>query len=76
MLDDFRKTRMYREIEKIFDEETISLMEEELLSLFDKTQCPNCTNCFKNLQEDNKRLRDKNFKLGEENLTLTNKLNK
>lgn len=79
MLDDFRKTEIYRNIEKIFDEETIVLMEEEILQLFDKTQCPNCPNCtycFKNLQHDNKRLRERLEKLEEENLSLRNKLNR
>jgi hypothetical protein len=56
MLDDFRKMEIYRDIEKVFDEETVKKMEEEILQLFDLTQCPNCTNCFKNLQDDNKRL--------------------
>jgi acyl-homoserine lactone acylase PvdQ len=76
MLDDFRKMEIYRDIEKVFDEETVKKMEEEILQLFDLTQCPNCTNCFKNLQDDNKRLRERLEKLEEENLSLRNKLNR
>lgn len=76
VLDEFRNSQMYRELEKHFSSESLPLFEEDVLNIFDRTKCPNCNNCIKNLQEDNDRLRKTNYKLGEELLTLKNKLNK